>query len=191
MRILSAWTDDTLTCRNGIIADYSLVLSGCTKGNAVPLTTGAGQGSKAACFYQIKYMSKESVEISASASMLMDAYEHNKIYLSTADDAETYDRQAKYFCQRVLNHACMELEGLQAAGIVLGHRSSGSSDALVYYSGWDVQRLARIASAGHAGDVNFVNEVMDDDNQETNEIDDDGSNDVEQLRRAVASESML
>ena len=32
---------------------------------------------------------------------------------------------------------------------------------------------------------------MDDDNQETNEIDDDGSNDVEQLRRAVASESML
>lgn len=191
MRILSAWTDDTLTCRNGIIADYSLVLSGCTKGNAVPLTTGAGQGSKAACFYQIKYMSKESVEISASASMLMDAYQHNKIYLSTADDADTYDRQAKYFCQRVLNHACMELEGLQAAGIVLGHRSSGSSDALVYYSGWDVQRLARIASAGHAGDVNFVNEVMDDDNQETNEIDDDGSNDVEQLRRAVASESML
>ena len=123
----------------------------------------------------------------------MDAYKHNKTYQSTAEDADTYGRQAIYYCQRVINHACMELEGSQAAGIVLGQRSSGSSDALVYFSGWDVQRLARIASAGHAGDINFINEVIDDDNQETNEIDDDGSNEVAlaQLQRAVSSESML
>ena len=59
---------------NGIIVDFSRVLSGCTKGNAVPYTLGAGQGSKGASMYQIKYMGKDCVEISASASVLVDAY---------------------------------------------------------------------------------------------------------------------
>jgi hypothetical protein len=115
VRILRAWTDDALTCQNGVVADFSLVLSGCTRGNAVPLQLGAGQGSKGASLYQIKYMGKDCVEISASASVLLDAYEHVKNYPSAAPDTGTLDHSAVHFCQRVINNAAMELEGVQAA----------------------------------------------------------------------------
>jgi hypothetical protein len=139
-----------------------MVLSGCTRGNAVPLSLGAGQGSKGAALYQIKYMAKECVETAASATVLIDAHKHNKQYASTADDAGTIEREAKYFCQRVINHAAMELEAVQAAGIVLGLHSSGSSDSMQYFSGWDILRLARIAEKGHVGDVDFSNELIND-----------------------------
>lgn len=46
--------DCVMPCRNGLIADFTTVLSGCTKGNAVPYTLGAGAGSKAGAMYQIK-----------------------------------------------------------------------------------------------------------------------------------------
>ena len=146
------------------------------------MTLGAGQGSKSASLYQIKYMSKNSVDISQSASVLIEAYDHNVKYPSVAEDATTYDRIAKYFCQRVINHSAMELEGGQAAEIVLGERSSGSSDALVFFSGWDMQRLARIAAAGHASDVNFSNE-------EAHEEDDNADNEPAELPPAIPTEA--
>jgi hypothetical protein len=52
----------------------------------------------------------------------------------------------------------MELEAVQAAGLVLGIGSSGASADLVYYSGWVHRKLARIVAAGK-GAVDFSNEV--------------------------------
>ena len=62
-----------MACRNAIIADFTIVLAGCIKSNAVPYHLGAGAGSKAAAMYQIKYAYQESVQISASASLQLDA----------------------------------------------------------------------------------------------------------------------
>jgi hypothetical protein len=128
-----------------------------------------------------KYMGKECVEISACATMLLDAYKHIKEYPSSAEDSDTYDRIAKHFCQRVINKGCMELEALQAAGVVLGIPSSGTSDAIQYYNGWDVVRLARIASRGHTDDIDFRNENLDDIDSFHNEITDseNGDDDTE------------
>jgi hypothetical protein len=137
VQILEAWTENKVTCRNSIIADFSLVLSGCTRGNAVPYSLGAGQGSKSASLYQIKYMRKDCVEIAGSASVLVDAYKHIKEFQSTALDSGTKERQAKHFCERVINTG-MELEAVQAAALVLGIPSSGASDPIQYFSGWDV-----------------------------------------------------
>jgi hypothetical protein len=127
-------------------------------------------------------MSKHNVDISQSASVLIEAFDHNAKFPSVAEDASTYDRIAKYFCQRVINHSAMELEGGQAAEIVMEERSSGSSDALVYFSGWDIQRLARIAAAGHASDVNFSNE-------EAQDVDDNADNEVVELQPAIPTEA--
>ena len=44
--LLDAWQG--MTCRNGIVADWSEALAACTGGNAVPYHLGAGMGSKAA-----------------------------------------------------------------------------------------------------------------------------------------------
>jgi hypothetical protein len=108
-------------------------------------------------------MGKDCVEISASATMLLDAYEHIKKYPSSAEDTGTIDREAIYFCQRVINTGGMELEAVQAAGVVLNIPSSGAFDNFEYYSGWEVLRLAIIAAKGHAGDIDFSNEELNDD----------------------------
>jgi hypothetical protein len=174
------------------VADYSLLLSGCTKGNAVPYTLGAGQSSKSACLYQIKYMSKDGVAITASASVLIDAYNHNKQYASTAEDAGSIDRKGKFYCQRALNHSTMELEGHQAASLVTSLPSSGSSDTIHFYSGWDIQRLARTVAEGVFDDVNFSNDVLDDDDtNEGSDLQSDSDDEVNELLRAVPPEVLL
>ena len=136
--------------------------------------------------YQIKYMSKECVAIAAVASVLVEAYNHNKKYASTAEDAGTQDRWGKYFCQRAINHSTMELEGVQAASLITTLRSSGSSDSIHYFSGWDVERLARIAARGVIDDVNFGNEVLDDD--PSHESDDSSDNEIAEMQRGIITD---
>ena len=91
-----------------------------------------------ASMYQIKYMGKDCVQISASASMLLDAMKNITEYPSTADDTGTQARRTIHFCQHAINKGCVEMEALQAAGVVLTIHSSGKSDAIQYYSGWDM-----------------------------------------------------
>jgi hypothetical protein len=143
MSLIDAWFDVDVACQNGRIADGSPTLSGCTGANAVVYLLGAGGASKSAAMYQIKYLSKESVDISASASTLVDAAIHNRDYESTADDAGEASRNAKYFAQRVLNSVNMELDSTQAAAMVLGHRSSTHTDLMDYHYGSDMAKVAR------------------------------------------------
>ena len=46
------------------------------------------------------------------------------------------------------NHASMELEATQAAGVVLGVKSYGASDELDYHSGWDHIKVEAEAEHG-------------------------------------------
>ena len=123
--------------------------------------------------------------IAAVASVLVEAYNHNKKYASTAEDADTQDRWAKYFCQRTINHSTLELEGVQAASLITTLRSSGSSDSIHYFSAWDVDRLARIAARGVIDDVNFGGEVLDDD---ANHESDDSDNQIRELQRGIIAD---
>ena len=52
-----------LACASGLVADFSPVIAGCTRGNAMICALGAGTGSKATALYQIKYMAKDSTSI--------------------------------------------------------------------------------------------------------------------------------
>jgi hypothetical protein len=162
-------------------ADFSLVLLGCTRGNAVPLTLGAGQGSKSASLCTRSSTCRKTMLTSLRAHQC--SLRRSTIMSNTHPswDATTYDRIAKYFCQRVINHSAMELEGEQATEIFLGERSAGSSDALVYFSGWDIQWLARIAAAGHASDVNFSNE-------EAHDVNDNADNYIVELQPAIPTD---
>ena len=85
-RLLAEWGSPSFVCRNGIIADWNPVMAACTAGNAVPLTLGAGSASKATAMYSIKYMGKDSVNISASASVLHEAHRKVHDHPSSADD---------------------------------------------------------------------------------------------------------
>ncbi len=134
-------------------------------------------------------MSKDSVAITASASVLIDAYNHNKQYASTAEDVGSIDRGGKYYCQRTLNHSTMELEGHQAASLVTSLPSSASSDAIHFYSGWDILRLARIVGESVLDDVNFSNDTLnDDDSSEGSNLHSDSEDEVNALLRAAPPE---
>ena len=147
-RVLAEWGSPSFVCRNGIIADWNPVMAACTAGNAVPLTLGAGSASKATAMYSIKYMGKDSVNISASASVLHESHRKVHDHPSSADDKCTAERTSKHFCQHVINHASMELEATQAAGVVLGIKSYGRSDDLDYHSAWDHVKVAAYAESG-------------------------------------------
>ena len=137
-------------------------------------------------------MSKDSVAITASASVLIDAYKHNEKYASTAEDADSTDRKGKYYCQRALNHSTMKLEGHQAASLVTSLPSSASSDVIHFYSGWDVQRLALIVAGGVVDDLNFGGEVLhDSDTSECSDQESDSDTEVNELLRAVPPEVLL
>ena len=139
--LLAEWAG--LCCANGKVVEHSLTLSGCTRANANPIPLGAGAASKGCSMYQIKYMGKDSVQISASASVLVQAFKDIKKYPSTAADSGSATRTTMHFAQRVLNHVSMELEATQAAAIVLGHASSAGTDEIEFHSSWDYVRLAR------------------------------------------------
>ena len=98
--------------------------------------------------YQIKYMAKDSVQISAAATLLADAHRHihSEGGRSCAPDTGEASRNAKHFLQRVINSANMELEATQAASIVLGMPSASGSHAIEYHNGWDFAKLAEVAS---------------------------------------------
>ena len=132
-RLLAAWGSRAFVCRNGIairtrtlsrhaarcresdldarrvagiIADWNSTIALCTAGNAVPLTLGAGSASKSTAMYSIKYMGKDSVNISAAATVLHEADKKVREYPSSADDKLTAERTSKHFCQHVINHRC-------------------------------------------------------------------------------------
>lgn len=112
--VLHAWANPEMVCAYGITADFSDVLSGCSKGNAVPYSLGAGAGSKGCSVYHRSstYMGKKSVDIAASATVLIDALKHVKQHPSIAEDSGTVAREAMHFAQRAINHSAMELEML-------------------------------------------------------------------------------
>ena len=105
-RLLDAWGSRAFVCRNGIIADWNITIALCTAGNAVPLTLGAGSASKSTAMYSIKYMGKDSVNISAAATVLHEADKKVREHPSSADDKLTAERTSKHFCQHVINHRC-------------------------------------------------------------------------------------
>ena len=86
-----------MVCRNGRIADYNIFLAGCTKANAVPYDMGAGEASKGASMYEIKYMGKDCVELGAAASVLVDAARSVREFPSVAEDSGE-DGHSKALC---------------------------------------------------------------------------------------------
>ena len=51
-------------------------------------------------------MGKDSVNISAAATVLHEADKKVREYPSSADDKLTAERTSKHFCQYVINHRC-------------------------------------------------------------------------------------
>ena len=124
---------------------------------------GAGDGSKTAAMYQIKYMTKSAVDICAARSVIVDAHKHIQEFPSRAEDSGTVDRSTRHFVQRIINKSTMELEASQAACIVLQQESSTCADTLKFSSLWELRKLACIVAGGTYDDIDFTNSLREDD----------------------------
>jgi hypothetical protein len=69
--LLSRWTDKEMMCRNGLVADFNLILAGCTGSNCVGYLMGSSANAKTVAMYLIKYMTKDDSKISSSASVFL------------------------------------------------------------------------------------------------------------------------
>ena len=140
--LLFVWSDPRNVCRNGLIADFSPLISSCLGCNNNPLNLGAGASSISVAMYQIKYMGKETTEIALASSVLVDAQKSIRDHPSVAEDSGSLGRNAMHFMQRILNSAESEMEATRAASIVLGLASSGASAENSFMWFWDYVKLA-------------------------------------------------
>ena len=120
-------------------------------------------GSKNVAMYQVKYMTKDAVDINASASVLIDAFKNIQTYKSTAKDSGEAARNAKHFAQSVANKVNCELDATQAAGVVLCMGSSYHTDSIDFHYSWDYFKVAQSLASGGFGISNaFDNNSGDD-----------------------------
>ena len=148
-RLLMAWTDPQLACGNGKVADFNLAFAGCTRSNSNAQTLGAGAAALAAGIYQGKYTSKSVGNISASATLIIQAQKYIKDHPSVAQGEHpsgTAERDAMHLAQYMVNHSDQELTGTQAAAVVLNYASSFSSVGKKWHTGSQFYDLVRIAA---------------------------------------------
>ena len=139
-RLIKEWSE--LRCANARLTCFSPILTAILKCNTAPYLLGARESSRAACFYLVKYMTKDCVALSASLSTLVDVKRHIEKWESTADDSGSSERTAKHFLQRACNSYQAEVHDTQAASLLLNYPASMTSERFVFLAGWDYVRFA-------------------------------------------------
>jgi hypothetical protein len=140
-------------CRNGGVVAYNVVCTAALNCNTAMYFLGCSEQARAALFYLVKYMTKDSVKVSASMAVLLDAKQHLDKYPSTAEDSGCPDRTVKHFVTRVLNKlsGAQEVADTQAALRIVGGNAWFCSHTFRNFSAWSVLRDAmgdRVADIG-------------------------------------------
>ena len=141
-RVVVAWS--TLPCRNAQVAAFSDTLCAALGCNNNPIFLGVEVAAKAALFYMVKYVTKDSTERKLSLSVLKDALQNTTQWGSTAENNKTVERCALHWSQRTCNNLDMEIADGQAAGIALDVKPHESSDCFGYSSMFEVCRMAKV-----------------------------------------------
>jgi hypothetical protein len=138
LRLLDAWLG--LGCRNARITQYSPALMSLVRCNMAAYNYGSSIQARSAMFYMVKYITKDSVKLQASLSVLTRARKHVATWTSTAADAGTHERTAVHFLQRAANSLCFELSDTQAAAMLLGQTAHSTSEKFVWVHPWAVTK---------------------------------------------------
>jgi hypothetical protein len=124
-----AWLKRNLPYQNGLVVACNPVMKGICPGNQAAYILGSTAASRVASMYLVKYLTKDSHKLAATASAFALAMRETKRKPSVAEDAGTPRREAMHVLERTINSLSVtqELSGTQAAAIVLGHPAEMSS----------------------------------------------------------------
>jgi hypothetical protein len=164
---------ESLKERNGMVADFNVLLTALMSCNTNSLFLGSREQSKGALFYIGPYICKNGVQIIDSFDLLIEAQDYARKYPSTAEDATTDKRFVQYVLTRVLNkmNSLMEVSDTQAAAALLGMNAGMCSDIFVSYDANNyLHHILEEKKYGEGG----CNK-MDDDDEENDDDDDDES----------------
>ena len=135
-KMVAVWSK--AKCANARVTVYNEMLTVLLRCNVAPLMMGSRESSRAAAFYLVKYLTKDTVALNATLSLLVDAKRNVERFASTADDAESNPhRKSTHFFQRAVNSYVAEVCDTQAAALLLGHEASVTSERFVYLASWD------------------------------------------------------
>jgi len=120
----------SLEVRNGAVVSFSPVLTQCLGCNTAAYLLGSEEQARAALFYLVKYMNKDSVALSNSLPVIRQAMIHVNQYPSVAADVGSISRTGKYFLERIVNGftGVAEISDTQSAACLLGMKSYLSTE---------------------------------------------------------------
>ena len=120
-----------LAVRNGAVVSFNPVLTQCLGSNTAAYLLGSEEQARAALFYLVKYMNKDSVPLGNSLPVIRQALLHVNTYDSMAVDRGTISRTGKYFLERIVNGftGLAEISDTQSAACLLGMKSYMSTEA--------------------------------------------------------------
>ena len=121
--------------RNGLVADFNILLTALMCCNTNSLFLGSKEQSQGALFYIGPYICKNAVQIIDSFDILLEAQEYAQKYPSSAEDSSSDKRFVQHVLTRVLNkmNSLMEISDTQAAVALLGMDAGMCSDIFVSY----------------------------------------------------------
>ena len=168
-----------LAQRNGSIVEFNDALTSSLGCNTAAYVLGGTEQSKAALFYLVKYLTKDSVALTNSLSIIHDARKHVEKYPSTAKDTGTTIRKGQSFLQRIINSLSgqTEVSATQAAASLLGMSSSMCSTAFIFVYINSAIAYARAKELDDSGqNPNHAWEGKDDMHEQLDSDDDDDEN---------------
>ena len=120
--------------RNKRVITFSPVLTAAIGCNTAIYHLGAVEQAKAALFYLVKYLNKDTVALTDCLSLIYHAKINVDNYPSTADDTGTAERTATHFLTRILNRLShlMQISDTQAAAYLDGLEAQLYSHDLWY-----------------------------------------------------------
>ena len=135
LKSLYANVSNSVIERNGMVADFNVLLTALMSCNTNSLFLGSREQSKGALFYIGPYICKNGVQIIDSFDLLLEAQDYAKQYPSTAEDSSTDKRFVQHVLTRLLNkmNSLMEVSDTQAAAALLGMDAGMCSDIFISY----------------------------------------------------------
>jgi hypothetical protein len=130
LKLLYSYVSKSLRERNGLVADFNVLLTSLLSCNTNSLFLGSVQQSKGALFYIGPYICKNGVQIIDSFDLLIKAQDYAMKYPSVTEDSSTSKRFVQYIMTRVINkmNSLMEVSDTQAAAALLGMDAGMCSD---------------------------------------------------------------
>ena len=122
--------------RNGSVVEVHPIITAWAGCNTAAFVLGGVEQAKATIFYLIKYMTKDTVKLSNTLSLIKATREHVQKHPSRAADVEEETRTGKYFLTRLLNQigGSMEVSDTQVLSCLIGQKSFiGTSDTWYTY----------------------------------------------------------